>query len=76
MIPMRSEPTWRIPIGILALVAVLAAYAIAIASLVAPLIADWPALGQMPVYLLLGVLWLWLLPLRRFLIWMETGRWG
>ena len=26
------------------------------------------------VYLVLGVIWL--LPLRRFLIWMETGRWG
>ncbi len=26
------------------------------------------------VYVVLGVIWL--LPLRRFLIWMETGRWG
>jgi hypothetical protein len=26
------------------------------------------------VYLVLGVAWL--LPLRRFFIWMETGRWG
>jgi hypothetical protein len=29
---------------------------------------------QALVYLVLGVAWL--LPLRRFLIWMETGRWG
>ena len=29
---------------------------------------------QAAVYLTLGVVWL--LPLRRFLIWMETGRWG
>ncbi|MEO6091462.1 MAG: DUF2842 domain-containing protein [Novosphingobium sp.] len=71
---MRSEPTWRIPVGILALLVGLAAYASAVASFIAPLIADWPALGQMPAYLLLGVVWL--LPLRRFLIWMETGRWG
>ncbi|MEQ1641667.1 MAG: DUF2842 domain-containing protein, partial [Novosphingobium sp.] len=28
---------------------------------------------QTPVYVLLGIIWL--LPLRRFLIWMETGRW-
>ena len=41
---------------------------------VAPLIEGWPALGQLPVYVVLGVIWL--LPLRRFLIWMETGRWG
>ncbi|HAL89575.1 MAG TPA: DUF2842 domain-containing protein, partial [Erythrobacter sp.] len=26
------------------------------------------------VYVVLGIVWL--LPLRRFLIWMETGRWG
>jgi hypothetical protein len=70
----RREPTWRIPIGILGLLAVLAVYALVIANLVPPLIGGWPALAQAPVYLLLGVAWL--LPLRRFLIWMETGRWG
>ena len=71
---MRSEPTWRIPIGVLALLAGLAVYGVAIARWVAPLIAGWPALAQLPVYIVLGVAWL--APLRRFLIWMETGRWG
>ena len=70
---MRKEPTWRIPIGILGLLAGLAVYGLLIARYIAPLIAAWPALGQLPVYVLLGVVWL--LPLRRFLIWMETGRW-
>jgi hypothetical protein len=70
----RSEPTWRIPIGILMLLLGLAIYGIGVASLIAPLIADWNALAQAPVYLLLGVLWL--APLRRFLIWMETGKWS
>ena len=42
--------------------------------MIAPLVAAWPGLAQAPVYLVLGVIWL--LPLRRFLIWMETGRWG
>ena len=72
--PRRREPTWRIPIGILALVAALAVYGLLVANWIAPLIAGWPALAQAPLYLLLGVIWL--LPLRRFLIWMETGRWG
>jgi hypothetical protein len=72
--PMRRDPTWRIPIGILALVVALGAYALLVAILIAPLIARWPALAQAPLYFLLGVVWL--LPLRRFLIWMETGRWG
>lgn len=71
---MRSEPTWRIPVGVLALVAALAIYGLLVAILVAPLIGSWHALAQLPVYVVLGVVWL--LPLRRFLIWMETGRWG
>lgn len=71
---MRNEPSWRIPVGVLALVAALGVYALLIANLLAPLIAGWPALAQLPVYLVLGVVWL--LPLRRFLIWMETGRFG
>jgi Protein of unknown function (DUF2842) len=71
---MREQPTWRIPAGVLALLAALTAYGLAIANLVAPRIGDWHALAQFPVYLLLGVVWL--LPLRRFLIWMETGKWG
>ena len=72
--PVRREPTWRIPIGILALAVALGAYALLVANLIAPLIAGWPALAQAPLYLLLGVVWL--LPLRRFLVWMEIGRWG
>ncbi len=70
---MRTEPTLRIPLGILALFVALMVYAGLIARYLAPLIADWPALGQLPVYVVLGVVWL--LPLKRFLIWMETGRW-
>jgi hypothetical protein len=71
---MRREPTWRIPVGIIALLIGLAAYGLLIARFIPPLIADWPALGQLPVYVVLGVIWLF--PLRRFLIWMETGRIG
>ena len=70
---MRNQPTWRIPAGVLLLVVALAVYSLAVANLVAPLIRDWHALAQAPVYVVLGVVWL--LPLRRFLIWMETGRW-
>lgn len=70
---MRDKPTLRIPLGVLALLAVLAAYALAVAWA-----SQWiellPTLAQALVYLVLGLAWL--LPLRRFLIWMETGRWG
>ncbi len=70
---MRTQPTLRIPFGVLALLGALLVYGGVIARYLAPLIAGWPALGQLPVYVLLGVVWL--LPLKRFLIWMETGRW-
>ncbi len=72
---MRSEPTWRIPAGVLALVVVLFAYAMLIATYLAPLMDGWSGLAQLPVYVLLGVLWLWLMPVRSWLKWMETGRW-
>ncbi len=69
---MRKEPTWRIPVGILALVAVLGLYALLVAR-AGDTIGTLPVLAQTLVYVVLGTIWL--LPLRRFLIWMETGRW-
>lgn len=69
---MREEPTWRIPVGVLALVVALGLYAMLVVTWVAPVLSGWNALVQLPVYIVLGVVWL--LPLRRFLIWMETGR--
>lgn len=71
---MRQQPTFRIPLGILALFAALMVYGGLVARYIAPLIAGWHVMLQLPVYIVLGVVWL--LPLRRFLIWMETGRWG
>jgi hypothetical protein len=69
----RTEPTWRIPVGILLLIAGLIAYGLVVARYVPELVGGWPVLLQTVIYLVLGVIWL--LPLRRFLIWMETGRW-
>ncbi|MBO9518956.1 MAG: DUF2842 domain-containing protein [Porphyrobacter sp.] len=70
---MREKPTLRIPLGVLALLFGLALYAAAVVW-VSPWIEQLHTLLQAVVYLTLGVAWL--LPLRRFLIWMETGRWG
>lgn len=71
---MREEPTLRIPLGVLALLVALLAYGIVVATFVPPLIGGWHTIAQTLVYLVLGVIWL--LPLKRFLIWMETGNWG
>ena len=67
------QPTWRKPVGIILLLVALTLYAVAIAS-AAGVIGQWHVLLQTVAYIILGVAWL--LPLRRFLIWMETGRWG
>ena len=68
----RTRPTLRIPFGILALLAFLGVYALVVVW-ASQWIERLPMLAQALVYLVLGVAWL--LPLRRFLIWMETGRW-
>ena len=70
---MRTEPTARIPLGILGLLAGLTIYGLVIARYLPELIGNWPTLFQALIYLALGILWL--MPLRRFLIWMETGHW-
>lgn len=70
---MRKQPTWRIPVGILALSVCLMLYA-GLVGQAAGLIGTLPVLVQLPIYVVLGTIWL--LPLRRFLIWMETGRFG
>ena len=65
------KPSWRKPFGILALLVALALYAVLAVILLAP-VARWPILAQMLVYLVVGTIWI--LPLGRFLQWMETGR--
>lgn len=70
---MRTEPTFRIPVGVAGLFLALIIYALVIARYAPSWIGAWPTWLQTIIYLTLGVIWL--LPLRRFLIWMETGRW-
>ena len=71
---MRETPTWRIPFGIISLFVVLMIYGIVVARYAPDFIGDWSGGAQTVVYVFLGLIWL--LPLRRFLIWMETGSWS
>jgi hypothetical protein len=70
---MRDKPTLRIPLGILAMLFCLGVYALGV-MWASQWIGQLHMLLQALVYLVLGVAWL--LPLRRFLVWMETGRWS
>lgn len=68
------QPSWRKPAGMLAIVGLIALWAIMVGSL-SGLIGALPIWAQVPVYVVLGIVWIWILPLRRLLAWMETGRW-
>ena len=71
---MREEPTGRIPLGILGLLIGLTVYGVVLARYLPEVIGGWHVMIQTGVYLFFGLIWL--LPLRRFLTWMETGKWG
>lgn len=71
---MRETPTWRIPFGIISLFILLIVYGVVIARYAPGIIGRWSGGAQTVVYVVLGLVWL--LPLKRFLIWMETGSWS
>ena len=66
-----TEPSWRKPVGIFAILALIAIWAATIASLSTE-VGRWPVLVQAIFYLLAGIAWI--LQLKPLLRWMETGR--
>ncbi|WP_313805632.1 DUF2842 domain-containing protein [Sphingobium sp.] len=68
------KPSWRKPAGMFIILGLIALWAVLIGSL-SGLIGRLPMIVQVPIYLFLGLIWIWILPLRRLLAWMETGRW-
>ena len=67
-------PSWRKPVGMLGILALITVWCILAASLSGPVGKLHPLL-QAVFYLVAGIAWIWVLPLRRMLAWMETGRW-
>ncbi len=67
-------PSWRKPVGMLVIMGLLTLWAVMVGSL-SSLIGQLPVWAQVPVYIVLGVAWLWILPLKHLLRWMETGIW-
>jgi hypothetical protein len=68
------KPSWRKPAGMFIILGLIALWAVLVGSL-SGLIGGLPMVVQVPVYVFLGLIWIWVLPLRRLLSWMETGRW-
>jgi uncharacterized membrane protein len=67
-------PSWRKPVGMMIILALIVIWCIVIASC-SRWVGAWPILAQLIFYVGTGIAWLWLLPMRRLLLWMETGRW-
>lgn len=65
------EPSWRKPVGVFAILALITLWCILIASLSGS-VGDWPVLAQAAFYLVAGIAWI--VPLKPVLQWIETGR--
>lgn len=72
---MKYEPSWRKPVGMFAILGLIGLWAFLVGS-ASELIATLPSWAQIPVYGVLGIIWIWILPLRKLLAWMETGHWN
>ena len=66
-----NEPSGRKLAGIAGILALIAIWALLIASL-SNTVGAWPVLVQALFYLVAGIVWI--LPLKPLLRWMETGR--
>ena len=67
-------PSWRKPVGMLAILVLILLWCVLAASL-SGVVGQWHWLLQALYYLVAGLAWIWVLPLRRMLVWMETGSW-
>lgn len=65
-------PSWRKPVGALAIIMLIIVWCVLVASLSAT-VGTWPVLVQLVFYVFTGIVWI--LPLKPLLRWMETGRW-
>lgn len=70
--PEGPPPSWRKPAGTLLILLLIAGWAMLIASASGP-IGRLPWFAQAIVYLVAGIVWIWILPLKRLLRWMELG---
>ncbi|MBY0301619.1 MULTISPECIES: DUF2842 domain-containing protein [Sphingomonas] len=68
----RPAPSWRKPVGMLAILALILVWCVAVASL-SGVVGGWWWPVQAVFYLVTGIVWI--APLKPLLRWMETGRW-
>lgn len=65
-------PSWRKPVGVLVILALIAVWVALVGSL-SGVVGEWAWPFQLGFYLFTGIVWI--APLKPLLRWMETGRW-
>jgi hypothetical protein len=68
----RAEPSWRKPAGIFLILILIALWAVFAVMLIEAL--ALPGWADALILVAAGFAWLWLLPMKRLLRWMELGR--
>jgi len=68
-----NEPSWRKPAGMILILLLLAVWCVAVVMILEAL--DLPLWASAFAFIAGGVAWLWLLPMKRLLRWMESGKW-
>jgi len=64
-------PTWRKPFGILLMLLLIAAWTVSTITIMELV----PQLDHPITYVVTGIVWIWLLPMKALMRWMETGKW-
>lgn len=72
--PEPFQPSLRRTVGALLILGLIALWAGLVVQLAGP-VGQLPAIAQALFYLIAGIGWIWILPMRRILLWSETGRW-
>lgn len=66
-----NEPSWRKPVGMILIMLLLAIWCVAVVMILEAL--RLPLWASAFAFIAGGVAWLWLLPMKRLLRWMELG---
>lgn len=66
-------PSWRKPVGMLLILLIVGLWCVIAVTLVEA--AALPVWVQGIAFVVMGLAWLWIFPMRRMLRWMELGRW-
>ena len=67
-----AEPSWRKPAGVFIILLMIGVWAVGAVMLAEAL--ALPALAEALLLIAAGFAWLWVLPMKRLLRWMELGR--